>query len=121
MPSNNRHLAKFIKSRREALGLSMNQLSKEIGIHRSSLHYWEQGAYEPEPRALEALARGLQVDYEDLFALTSYTTPEQLPAAEPYLRAKFPGISQRKLAEAKRLLDELDQQYGDKPPRKGQR
>jgi transcriptional regulator with XRE-family HTH domain len=113
MPSPSHQLATFIKSHREALGLSMNQLAKEIGVNRSSLHYWEQGKYEPEPHALEALARGLKVSYEDLFALSGYSNPEQLPNPEPYLRAKYPGISQRKLAEATRLLDEIDQRYRD--------
>lgn len=118
MPSPNRQLATFIKSHREALGLSMNQLAKEIGVSRSNLYYWEQGKFEPEPRALEALARGLKVDYEDLFAVSGYAVPERLPSAEPYLRAKYPGISQRKLAEAKRLLDEIDQRYGGKKERR---
>lgn len=113
MPLPNHQLATFIKRHREALGLSMNQLATEIGVNRSSLHYWEQGKYEPEPQTLEALARGLKVSYEDLFALSGYSNPERLPNPEPYLRAKYPGISQRKLTEAKRLLDEIDQQYGD--------
>jgi transcriptional regulator with XRE-family HTH domain len=113
MPSPNPQLGKFIKRHREAIGLSMYQLAREIGVNRSSVHYWEQGKYEPEPQTLEALARGLKVSYEDLFALSGYSNPEQLPDPEPYLRAKYPGISQRKLAEAKRLLDEIDQRYGD--------
>jgi transcriptional regulator with XRE-family HTH domain len=115
----NPQLGKFIKRQREAIGKSMYQLAQEIGVNRSSVHYWEQGAYEPEPQTLEALARGLQVSYEDLFALSGYSNPEQLPEPEPYLRAKFPGISQRKLAEAKRLLDEIDRRYGDDSSGKG--
>jgi len=121
MSPHNPQLGQFIKQQREAVGKSMYQLSREIGVNRSSLHYWEQGAYEPEPQTLELLARGLDVSYEDLFALSSYATPTQLPEPEPYLRAKYPGISQRKLAEAKRLLDEIDQQYGDESPKKRRR
>jgi transcriptional regulator with XRE-family HTH domain len=110
MPSPNRQLATFIKRHREALGFSMNQLAKEIGVNRSSLHYWEQGTYEPEPQTLEALARGLKVSYEDLFALSGYSNPKRLPNPEPYLRARYPHVSDRnpKLAEAMRLLDGLD-------------
>ncbi len=121
MSSPNHQLGKFIKRHREALGLSMYQLAQEIGVNRSSLHYWEQGQYEPEPQTLEALARGLKVSYEDLFALSGYSNPEQLPDPEPYLRAKYPGISQRKLKEAKQLLDEIDQRYGDDSSRKERR
>jgi transcriptional regulator with XRE-family HTH domain len=106
----NPQLGRFIKRQREAIGKSMYQLAQEIGVNRSSVHYWEQGAYEPEPQTLEALARGLQVSYEDLFALSGYSNPKRLPNPEPYLRARYPHVSDRnpKLTEAMRLLDGLD-------------
>jgi transcriptional regulator with XRE-family HTH domain len=113
MPSKHREFAKFVTTHREALGLSMHQLAKEVGVGRSTVHYWESGAFVPEPHTLESLARGLKVSYEDLFALCGYANPQSLPNPEPYLRAKYPDISQRKLAEAKRLFADIDRQFGE--------
>jgi transcriptional regulator with XRE-family HTH domain len=119
--SPNPQLGKFIKRHREASGVSMYQLAREIGANRSSLHYWEQGKYEPEPHTLEALARGLKVSYEDLFALSGYSNPEQLPEPEPYLRARYSHVSDRKLIEAKQMLDQLDAVEARSKKRKGRK
>lgn len=108
MTTKHPQFAAFITKHREALGLSMNQLAKEIGVPRSRIHYWEQGEFLPQADILEPLARALRVSYEDLFALAGYAAPGGLPSPEPYLRAKFPGISKRKLAEAKRLFGEIE-------------
>lgn len=110
MPPKHRQFASFLTAHREALGLSMNQLAKQVGVTRSNIHYWESAEGLPQPTVLEPLARALKVSYEDLFALAGYAHPEGLPEPEPYLRAKFPGMSKRKLAEAKRLFDEIENQ-----------
>lgn len=119
MPGKHRQFAAFITSHREALGLSMNQLAKEISVPRSRIHYWEQGDYLPHVEVLEPLAQALKVSFEDLFALAGYAHPEGLPSPEPYLRAKFPGISARKLGEAKRLFDQIE--AAERRAKKGRR
>lgn len=123
MPSKHPEFAAFITTHRDALGLSRNQLAKAVGVHRSNITYWESGEGLPMANVLEPLARALKVSYEDLFALAGYTHPEGLPEPVPYLRAKFPSISKRALAEAERLFEGFDDRYaqGGKAGKKGRR
>jgi transcriptional regulator with XRE-family HTH domain len=123
MPSKHPQFAKFVTAHREALGLSRNRLAKEVGVHRSNVTYWESGEGLPMASVLEPLARALKVSYEDLFALAGYAHPEGLPEPVPYLRAKFPGISKKALAEAQRLFEDFDDRYrkGGKAGKKGRR
>jgi transcriptional regulator with XRE-family HTH domain len=121
MPSKHRQFAAFITAHREERGLSMNQLAKELGIPRSRIHYWERGEHLPQVEVLEALARALKVSYEDLFVLAGYTHPKGLPSGEVFLRTSYPGASKRKLAEAERLLAELEAEEEKRDKRKGRR
>ncbi|MGH7490166.1 MAG: helix-turn-helix domain-containing protein [bacterium] len=112
MPSKHPQFAKFITSQREARGLSKSELAREVGVHRSNVTFWEYGKVLPQPSALEPLARALKVSYEDLFALAGYSHPEGLPNLSPYLRAKYPGLSKKALAEADRFIAEFEDRYG---------
>ena len=120
MSPSNRQFAKFLTTRRRAAGLSMGALAKQIGTSRSNVHYWESGDWLPSASQLEPLARALGVSYEDLFVKAGYD-PATLPKAEPYLRVRYPNASKRRLAEAKRLFDELDAEEDKraKRPRRG--
>jgi transcriptional regulator with XRE-family HTH domain len=121
MPSKHHQFAKFITAKREALGLSKSELAREIGVHRSNVTFWEYGKVLPQPSVLEPLAQALKVSYEDLFTLAGYSHPEGLPEPEPYLRALYPGISQKAVAEATRLFDGFDDRYKRAGRGKGRR
>lgn len=118
MPVKHRQFAAFVKTHRESVGLSPSDLARALGVNRANVHYWESGKGVPQPNALEPLARALEVSYEDLFALAGYTHPDALPSGTPYLRAKFPGASKRKLAEAERLYAELEADEAKRATRK---
>lgn len=98
--------AKYLVARRKAAGLSMEALAKQVGTSKSAVYYWESGEWLPSVAQLEPMARALGVSYEDLFEKAGHDR-ETLPEPEPYLRTKFPGISNRKLNEAKRLFDQI--------------
>jgi transcriptional regulator with XRE-family HTH domain len=121
MSPNNRQFAAFITAHREKLGLSQNQIAKQIGTSRSSVHYWESGEWLPGVVQLEPLARALGVSYEDLFVLAGYTHPKGLPSNEVFLRTMFPRASKRKLAEAERIYAELEAEEERREKRKGRR
>jgi transcriptional regulator with XRE-family HTH domain len=107
MAPKHRQFAKYLTTHRQAAGLSMDALAERVGASKSSVHYWESGEWLPSLGQLEPLAQALGVSYEDLFAKAGFD-PATLPEPEPYLRAKFPGASKRKLAEAKRLFEQID-------------
>jgi transcriptional regulator with XRE-family HTH domain len=111
-------LAQYLVKRRKAAGLSMDALAEKVGTSKSSVHYWESGEWVPSPMQLEPLAQALGVSYEDLFVRAGHDR-EKLPEPEPYLRVKFPGISERKLGEAKRLFDQIE--AAERRAKKGRR
>lgn len=58
----NKIIGKFLKTRREEMGLSQLKLSKMTGIHRTSIICWEQGKYTPPLLKLLTLCQALYAD-----------------------------------------------------------
>jgi transcriptional regulator with XRE-family HTH domain len=110
--------AKYLVKCRKAAGLSMDALAEKVGTSKSNIHYWESGEWVPGAVQLEPLAQALGVSYEDLFARAGHDRAE-LPQPEPYLRVKFPGISDKKLSEAKRMFDQIE--AAERRAKKGRR
>lgn len=108
MNPKNHQFASFLTKHRKAAGLSMEELAGQVGTTKSNVHYWESGEWLPSAGQLEPLAQALKLSYEDVFAAAGYSHPAGLPEPEPYLRAKFPGISERKVTEAKRLFRQIE-------------
>src|SRR5258708_30313310 len=92
-------LGAFVKARRTAKGLSLNQAERSSGV---ALTYWsrlERGDLKtPSPRHLAAIARAIDVPLEELYGLAGYILPEGLPSLKPYLRAKY-GLDAAGIAE----------------------
>ena len=86
----NQSLGEYIRARRGSLDLSLSEAAEISGLH---LSYWsklETGQYEaPAPKHLQAIARTLDVAFEDLYGLAGYEIPQRLPTFKPYLRAKY--------------------------------
>jgi transcriptional regulator with XRE-family HTH domain len=113
--------AAYITKRRKELGISMYTVAKETGFSSSTVKWWEDGEGLPKLASLEKLARVLQTSYESLVVVAGYG-----PATadtEPLLRSRYPNVSERnpKLAEAKRLLDQLDAVEARSKKRKGKK
>lgn len=123
MPPKYRQFASYVSSQRAERGLSQRELAAMVGVTRQAIFYWESGKVLPQANVLEPLARALGVSYEDLFALAGYAHPEGLPEPVPYLRAKYPGISKKAVAEAERLFADFDGRYkkGSADRKKGRR
>lgn len=110
MPPKHRQFAAFLTRHRKAQGLTQPELAERIGVTKSNVYYWELGEWLPRATVLEPLARALKVSYEDLFALAGYTHPEGLPEPAIYTRTLFPGVSEKRLAEARRLFEKIDKE-----------
>jgi transcriptional regulator with XRE-family HTH domain len=107
----------YLTRQRKAAGLSLRGLAEQIGASKTSVHNWETGEWLPEIALLEPLAQALGTSYEELFVRAGYDVGT-LPQPEPYLRAKFPGISDRKFNEARRLFEQIE---AAEHPKKGRR
>lgn len=83
-------LGRFIRQERERQGLSIRRLATTAGVDSTWLSRLERGDYaSPDPRHLRELARVLEIDTNDVFAMAGYTGGEGLPNFAPYLRAKY--------------------------------
>jgi len=107
MKKKHREFATYLTKRRKELGISMYTVAKETGFSSSTVKWWEDGMGLPKLASLEPLARVLRTSYETLVVMAGYAT-SGTPDNGPYLRARYRHVSDRKLSEAERLLDELD-------------
>lgn len=84
-------LGRLIYDRRVAAGLSQRQLAEDTGVSRVYISKIERGAYrQPRPQVLMKFAKRLNINLADLYAVTGYWLPEDLPEFPAYLRAKHP-------------------------------
>jgi transcriptional regulator with XRE-family HTH domain len=113
MSPGNYELGDYIKRHRMAAGLTMEQLAERAGVFRSSIHRWETGKRTPGAADLARLARALGVDFEDLFTLAGFVTPQELPTLAPYLRTKYGLSDEAALAEAEQFFARLEAEKGD--------
>jgi len=105
-------LGDFIRTEREAAGRSLSQLAEAVGVQKSTILRMEHGAIEsPSPLTLQQIAEVLGADFEDLFALAGYGTPDGLPAAGPYLRRKYGAMPEEALAEAEAFFAEWEAKH----------
>lgn len=80
------------------------------GVDPTWLSRLERGDYgSPDPRHLRELARVLELETIDLFAMAGYSGSEGLPNFAPYLRAKYDLP-----AEAVETLNDLFEYISDK-------
>jgi transcriptional regulator with XRE-family HTH domain len=114
----NQSLGGYIRERRVSRELSLTDAPELSGLHLSYWNKLENGHYEaPAPKHLQAIARTLRVNFEDLYGLAGYEIPERLPTFTPYLRAKY-ELPPEAVADLERYFELLRNYYGvpkDKP------
>lgn len=99
-------LGNFVTARRAELELSLAAVAERMGkgVDRTWVHRIEHGEFRnTTPERLQALARALETDVEDLYAIAGITVPEQLPEFGVYLRAKYDLPD--------RAVDQLDEYF----------
>ena len=114
-PSELTDLGRFIAKARKAAGLSQEGLAEKAGVSGSTILRLERGEFgRPDPEKLQRIARALDVDAEDLFALARYVAPGGLPAFGPYLRAKFGGeLPPKARKDLEKYFEQLREEHGE--------
>jgi transcriptional regulator with XRE-family HTH domain len=114
-PRDSSELSAYLRRQREAAGLSQHELAKRSGVTRTTIGQLELGVIgSPDPHKLQLLARALDVDAEDLFALADYTSPRGLPAFGPYLRARYgSSLSNEARQRLEEYFEMVSERYGD--------
>lgn len=109
-PVDTKQLGRFIRQERERQEFSIRRLAAAAGVDPTWLSRLERGDYSsPDPRHLRELARVLEIETTDVFAMAGYSGGEGLPGFAPYLRAKYDLP-----AEAIDTLSELFEFINDK-------
>lgn len=89
-PRQAKKLGVFVRTAREATGLSQNRLGELVGVPNSTILRLERGDnLVPRPDLLSDIADALHVNLADLFAMADYAAPSELPTLTPYLRTKY--------------------------------
>ena len=65
-------LGRFIRTRREELGLDQALLAGAVGVGQQTVSRWERGDGPPRRRHLGALASALKIDGAELHRLAGY-------------------------------------------------
>jgi len=79
---NNNNLGKIIKQQRVAMELTLKELSLVSGISSSYLGRVERGERFPSARVLRKIAKPLDFEEGELFALAGYLSPQSPSVAE---------------------------------------
>lgn len=106
-----RTLGSVIKTKREALGLSVRSLAAAVELAPSSVYRLEKDEIGATDDTLRRLARMLRTPYRDLAALAG-----DLPAFAPYLRAKY-DLSEAAVAELEAHFAEVAKRGASKSRR----
>lgn len=113
-PTDNQ-LGDYIRHRREVIGMSLRALEESTKINRGALSLIESGLRAPTPDTLQRIAEALQVDYEDLYAVSGISLPEKLPELDAYLRTRYRDeLTATDRRSLERYFDELRRKKGGK-------
>lgn len=107
-----RTLGEYVRGRRHALNMTLQEAADRSRVDRSYWSRLETGEYQtPNPRFLVAMARALDLESEDLYALAGYAIPERLPELVPYLRAATP-LPPEAIRDLEKYYAQLRAYYG---------
>jgi len=84
----------ILRKRREALGLTVRQVSNASNVPHTTVARIERGEFSaPRPDKLARVAAALELSPVELFAQAGYFSPDALPDFATYLSAKYPDLS----------------------------
>lgn len=120
-PWRSRELGTVLRQRRNELGLSTRELGRQAGIDPATVQRIEQGSIaNPGTATLEAIAAALGLPLSRVLAAASpQTAATTLPALQPYLRTRYPDLSERQIDELTSYFDFIQARYGAHRPAEG--
>jgi transcriptional regulator with XRE-family HTH domain len=120
-PDQAKILGEYLRSHRQAAGLSIGELSRRVGIDRAQITRLEQGTVaSPRADVLARIADTIEVSVEDLYGLAGYRTTSELPSFVPYLRAKYTELPTEAIDEMERYFRRVARKHGTAGPLDGE-
>ncbi len=104
---------KWLRERRQAVGMSTHELGERIGARNSTIIRIEQGAFAaPSPDKLARIAEVLGISLADMYGHAGYAVPDDLPDFHAYLPARYRDLPEAAVAELVELFETLMQRHG---------
>jgi transcriptional regulator with XRE-family HTH domain len=95
---------KHLKVLREAAGISMRELARQIGEDHSNVRYWEQSGNLPRSDVLLPMAKALGVSVEELLGEPK---PRRMTTPAGKMRQLFEAASKLPRSKQEKILDIL--------------
>lgn len=112
----NNEICEIMKQRREALGLTLDDVAQQVGVNQSTVSRWESGQIEEMKRGkVEKLADALKLSPAMLMGWDDYLklNSEQVELILNYNKMTD-SLKARLLAYSQMLLDTLSDKFSDK-------
>lgn len=94
-----------LRQLREAAGLSLRDLAKQIGEEHSNIRYWEQSGNLPRSNVLVPMAKALGVTVEELLG---ESRPKRVVSPGGRSRQLFEAVSKMPRRQQEKILDILE-------------
>lgn len=120
-PHTNQPVGDLIAARRTELDLSGYELARRTGIQSSTILRIERGETQPSAEKLDILAGALDIDPSELLAAAGYGQLAELPTFTPYLRSKYPDMTDDARAELEQAFGRIAKKHGFDPNHTGPR
>lgn len=105
-------LAQTLIERRHELGLSVREVGRRAGLDNGTIHRLEHGTNpNPSMDSLSAIAVALELPASDLLAITGSLPKNELPTFAPYLRTKYPNMTDEALADMQSYFAFVSQKH----------
>lgn len=83
------------------------------GLHLTSISRIENAEFvSSNPETLAKIAKALDVELIDLYALADIPLPKGLPTFTPYLRSKYTNLPEEALEQIERYASRLARKHG---------
>lgn len=115
-PEQAQELGRYLRTHREAAGVSQRQVAKRAETAPAQVVRIEQGTVlNPRPEVLAAYSEAIGVPVADIFAMAHMPIARGLPGLRPYLRAKYRDLTADDAAQVEAFVDDLMRRHGGQP------
>lgn len=106
-------LGDYLRTKRQAAGLTSYQLAERAGVDQSSIVRIERGDIaRPKFKTLTKLAKALDLNVAEDPRLSGYLTATDLPPLKPYLRTRYHELSEADIEKIEAYAAELAKRHG---------
>lgn len=115
-PDQAAELGTYLRTKREAYGISIRKLSHIVGVDQAQIIRLEQGKVaSPKADLLDRIATEINVPVSDLMTLAGYPVARGLPGLRPYMRAKYKDLPPDAVDEVESFIARLQAKHGGRP------